>query len=93
MDLGNGTIMHTVNNTYRRREINRYARANSRQPDNDTMSVPPIENAKGPVDEVVNDVVVPRPRPPIKEKEPCPHDPVKPAENDSGLNDMLPYPS
>jgi hypothetical protein len=44
-DMGNGTVRVKTSKLYRRRvkRVDRYQTANARQPDNDTMSVPPIE--------------------------------------------------
>jgi len=59
-DLGNGTIRVKVSKMYRNR-VKRYQRSGARQPDNDTLSVPAVENAKGPKDKIVDDKVVPIP--------------------------------
>jgi len=58
------------------------------------LSVPAVENSKGPKDQVIDDVVVPIPREAAPEKTPCEHDPVK-VEKDRPDGDygMLPYPA
>lgn len=96
--MGNGTIMHRVTEQWQgeRRDVNRYQRDGARLPSRDRMSVPAVENAKGPRDVVGEDgTIVPIPRPEPKEKEPCASDPVKEEEKDVGKggNDMLPYPA
>lgn len=66
---------------------------NSKHSENDTLSVPAVENQKPPKDEVVNDVVVPIPRPAEPKKEPCEHDPTSLEKAEREENAILPYPS
>jgi hypothetical protein len=57
-DMGNGTFRVRRTKVFRRR-VQGYRRANARQPDNDGMSVPDVENRKAPKDKIVDDKVVP----------------------------------
>ena len=93
-DLGNGTVRVRVQNVYRRKVDADEVRASGKHSENDTLSVPAVENQKGPKDEVIDGVVVPIPKPAEPEKAKCEHEPPKSDKvTDRDEHEMLPYPS